>query len=153
METAATVIAISTSIMALAALAVAVGVLTVVHHFNRVGHAVESLVGSLQTEAKPLVENAKTLVADATRIAGKLGAEVEGVVDTSHDLRQRVMYAVDSVEDRLVDLDALLDVIQTEVEETVLDVGAALRTTRRSASILGKMRRTLLGGGKRRKRR
>ncbi len=151
METAATVIAISTSVLALAVLGMAFSFVTVMRQFSRIGHAVETFVGSLETDAKPLLETAKGLVADTGRIAGKLGTEIEGIADASHDLRDRVMIAVNSVEDRLVDLDALLDVIQTEVEETVLDVGAALRTTRRGASVLGKMRRALTG--KRRRRR
>ena len=74
------------------------------------------------------------------------------MVETSRDIRTRVGNAADAAESRLLDLEALLDVVQEEVEETVLDVAAALRTTRRGSTILRSMKRIFLGSGKKRRR-
>jgi hypothetical protein len=63
------------------------------------------------------------------------------------------MSAVDRIEDRLVDLDTLVDVVQEEVEETVLDVSAALRTTRRGSALAGTVKRLLFGKSRRKRRR
>ena len=66
------------------------------------------------------------------------------MVETSRDLRARLQRAADAAEGRLGDLEALLDVLYEEVEETALDVASALRTTRRGASVLSAMKRAFL---------
>ena len=93
--------------------------------------------------------SARTVLTDANRVTSKLTHEVENITEVSADVRERVVGAIDRVEDRLVDLDALLDVVQEEIEETVLDVGAGLRTARRGASLIGGIRKVL--GGKKKK--
>ncbi len=124
--------------------------------FRRAARLMDSVTGfveGLDRDTRPALDTAKALIADSQRVAGKLSREVENIVDTSADIRSRVGEAIDAIEDRLVDLNGLVDVIQEEVEETVLDVGAALRVTRRSGAILGSMKRALFGGSKRRRRR
>ena len=49
-----------------------------------------------------------------------------------------------AAEERLQDVGTLLDILHEEVEDTVLDVAAALRTTRRGVSVFGAMKRALL---------
>ena len=44
--------------------------------------------------------------------------------------------------------DALIDVLQYEVEETALDIAAAMRTTRRGTTVLRAMKRAFLGRGR-----
>jgi hypothetical protein len=53
---------------------------------------------------------------------------------------------VDAVENRLADLDSLYSVVHDEVEDTALDVAAALRTVRRGNGMLGRVRRLLVAG-------
>ncbi len=47
---------------------------------------------------------------------------------------------------RLAELDALVDVVQQEVEAAALDVAATLRTVRRGVSLLDLGRRVVTGG-------
>lgn len=152
MEWAPAVTAISTAIIALAILAVAFVAVGLIRDLSRLTSVLERFLDVLERDARPVLDQTRLLVTDASRVASKLSAEVEGLADTSKDLRERIVVAVDRVEDRLADADALLDVIQEEVEETVLDVGAALRTTRRGASVLGAMKRALTGKKRRRRR-
>ncbi len=70
------------------------------------------------------------------------------MVGTSRDLRARIVRAADATEERLNDLDALLDVLYEEVEDTVLDVASALRTTRRGASLFTGVKRALRRRGR-----
>jgi len=72
--------------------------------------------------------------------------EVDQLVATSRDLRGRVSDAAGALDDRVRDLEAVLDVLQEEVEETALDVAAALRATRRGASLLRGLKRVFLRG-------
>lgn len=88
------------------------------------------------------------LVAAATEVRAlgdKLKSEVEGFVELSAEARRRLRGAIDTVDGRLKDLDALVEVLQEEAEETALDVAALVRTVRRGGSVLG-MARALRAG-------
>lgn len=150
---APTVTAIATVVAALIAVGLAVVALPLIRQASRTGAAVERFLNFLEKDSKPLIEDARSVVSEANRAVIKLRSEIDGVVETSQDIRTRVGNAADAAESRLLDLEALLDVVQEEVEETVLDVAAALRTTRRGSTILRTMKRVFLGSGKKRRRR
>jgi len=101
-----------------------------------------AFLGMLHDLAGPAVGDVRALVAT-------IRAEAEGLAGTSRDLRQRIVSAADAAEARLADLDALFEVVQEEVETTVLDVAATMRTVRRGMSLLEWGRRTLKRGKKR----
>ena len=149
---APTVTAIATVVVALIAVGFVVVALPLIRQASRTGAAVERFLNLVQKDSKPLIEDARSMVSEANRAVIKLRAEIDGVVETSQDIRTRVGNAADAAESRLLDLEALLDVVQEEVEETVLDVAAALRTTRRGSTILRSMKRIFLGSGKKRRR-
>ncbi len=149
---APTVTAIATVVVALIAVGFVVVALPLIRQASRTGAAVERFLNLVQKDSKPLIEDARSMVSEANRAVIKLRAEIDGVVETSQDIRTRVGNAADAAESRLLDLEALLDVVQEEVEETVLDVAAALRTTRRGSTILRTMKRVFLGSGKKRRR-
>ena len=152
MDWAPTVTAIATVVAALIAVGLAVFALPLMRQASRTGAAVERFLNLLEKDSKPLIEDARSMVSEANQAVMKLRSEIDGVVETSRDIRTRVGNAADAAEGRLLDLEALLDVFQEEVEETVLDISAALRTTRRGSSILRSMKRIFLGSGKKRRR-
>src|SRR2546428_5844437 len=57
---------------------------------------------------------------DARQVTSRLKGELEGFADLSADARGRLKGAIDTVDGRLKDLDALVEVIQDEAEETAL---------------------------------
>ncbi len=152
MDWAPTVTAIAAMVAALIAVGLAVFALPLMRQASRTGAVVERFLNLLEKDSKPLIEDAKSVVSEANRAVIRLRSEVDGVVETSQDIRTRVRNAADAAEGRLLDLEALLDVFQEEMEETVLDVAAALRTTRRGSTILRSMKRVFLGSGKKRRR-
>jgi hypothetical protein len=83
------------------------------------------------------------------QLVGSIRTEAESLVGTSRELRGRIVAAADAAQARLADLDALFEVVQEEVETTVLDVAATVRTMRRGISLLEWGRRTLKRGKKR----
>lgn len=103
--------------------------------------AVRAFLGVLKDLAGPAVSDVRQLVAS-------IRTEAESLVGTSRDLRTRIVNAADAAEARLTDLDALFDVVQEEVEATVVDVAATVRTVRRGLSLLEWGRRTLKRGKK-----
>lgn len=146
------VTAIATAIIALIAVGFVIASLPLLRQASRTSKALERFIESFETESKPLLESAKSVVNEANQVAVRVRSEVDGVLDTSRDIRTRVQHAAEAAEERLIDLEALLDVLQDEMEETVLDVAAALRTTRRGTTILRSMKRVFLGPGKKKRR-
>jgi hypothetical protein len=72
--------------------------------------------------------------------------EVGAFAHTSQRLRRKVIKGVDRVEGKLTDLETLYDLVHDEVEDTALDVAAALRSARRGNGMLGRVRRLLVPG-------
>jgi methyl-accepting chemotaxis protein len=70
-------------------------------------------------------------------------AEVQELVATSQELRVGIRRTQRRAARRLADLDALLEVMQEEVEETALDAATALRTFRNGTGVLGQVGRFL----------
>jgi hypothetical protein len=61
-------------------------------------------------------------------------------------LRRQVLRGADRIQARLQDLESLYDVVHEEVEDTALDVAAALRAARSGNGMLGRVRRLLVPG-------
>ena len=70
--------------------------------------------------------------------------EAGAFAHTSRRLRRQVLRGAERIQTRLTDLATLYDVVHEEVEETALDVAAALRTVRTGSGVLGRIRRLLV---------
>src|SRR2546422_10625213 len=110
-------------------------------------------VTGVQTCALPIFlrmlhELAGPAVGDVRALVATIRAEAEGLAGTSRELRQRIVSAADAAEARLAELDAVFEVVQEEVEATVLDVATTMRTVRRGISLLEWGLRTLKRGKK-----
>lgn len=130
------VIAVSTTLLAIVAISAAI-------HVRDVEARLDEALKTVQEHAPPLLRAARGASEDLQKIAGRLRDEGHAVTDLSSDLRKRILRAADGLEARLDDLDSLFTVVYDEVEDTVLDVTAGLRTLRRGRSVVGRMRRAL----------
>jgi len=83
------------------------------------------------------------LTADARAATARLRSELDGYADLATETRLKLTHGVAKVEQRLQDVDALVEVLQEEAEEAALDVAALVRTVRRTGGILGSARRML----------
>ena len=97
----------------------------------------------LRRQSAALRAQLAVFTSDARAVTARLKGELEGFADLSADARQRLRGAIDGVDGRLKDLDALVEVIQEEAEETALDVASFVRTVRRTGGILGAARRKM----------
>lgn len=91
----------------------------------------------------PVLDSISTLTETGTETLDLARREVEEVVTTSRMVRSEVEHGLRRARRRLADFDALVEVMQEEVEETAIDVAAALRTVRASRGMLGGVRRLL----------
>lgn len=130
----AVVTALSLMILALSAIVIAAS-------------AVATALG-LRASLRVLRELAGPAVGDVRALVATIRTEAEGLVGTSRELRERIVRAADAAEARLAELDAVVEVVQEEVESTVVDVAATLRSVRRGVSLLEWGRRTLKRGKK-----
>ena len=129
--------AISLVIVALAAIVVAVA-------------SVASALG-IRAFTKALEQLAGPTIQDVRQLIGTIKGEADALVGTSRDIRERILRAADAAEHRLSDLDALVEVVQDEVEGTVLDAAATLRNVRRGLSLWQWGRKVFKGKKKKRK--
>jgi uncharacterized protein YoxC len=130
--------------------AVVAGVSLAILAMSAIVIALATVVGALGLRAflRMLQDLAGPAVGDVRQLVGAIRTEAESLVGTSRELRERIIRAADAAEARLADLDAVFEVVQEEVETTVLDVAATLRTMRRGLSLLEWGRRTLKRGKK-----
>ena len=123
---------------AVIALVVAAAAKRAASQIENLGHAVENL----RKDLAPALDSVRLLGAEARQLAAKVGSEAEDVVEASRQLRLKV-------KDRLINLEAVYDVLESEIEETALDVATTLRSFRTRAGWYRWVRR-LLGAGKHR---
>ena len=130
--------------------AVVAGISLAILALSAIVIALAAVVGALGLRGflRILNDLAGPAVSDVRQLVGSIRTEVEGLVGTSHELRGRIVRATDAAEARLADLDALFEVVQEEVETTVLDVAATVRSVRRGLSLLEWGRRKLKRGKK-----
>jgi len=128
--------AVSLAIIALAAIVVAVA-----SAVSALG--VRSFVRALEQLAGPAISDVRQLI-------GSIKGEADALVGVSRDVRLRIVRAADAAEHRLSDLDALVEVVQEEMEDTVVDAAATLRNVRRGLSLWQWGRKVLKGKKKRR---
>lgn len=127
--------ALSLAIIALAALVVAAA-------FIAAALGVRTAVRALRNLAGPAITDVRELIA-------AIKDEAESLVDSSRDIRHRIVRAADAAEARLTDLDALAEIMQEELEETALDAAATLQQVRRGMALWQWGRKILKGRRKR----
>jgi len=142
------VTAISTSILAILSVGLIVAFIFWLREARRLMGSVERVVNSLDRDARPALESARGIIDDAGKVMATIREEVDGFADVSRDVRDRVGDLAEAVEERLEDLETVVDILHEEIEETALDVAAALRSTRRGVSVVRAVKRAFLGRGR-----
>jgi uncharacterized protein YoxC len=136
--------AISLAVMALSflgiALAVAIAALKLAGQVKKVGTLVDGLQGDVARTLKAV----RHLTEQAQDVMVVIRQETGAFAQTSRRLRRKLVRAADRVEMKLEELETLYEVVHDEVEGTVLDVAAGLRSVRRGNGMLGRVRRLLV---------
>lgn len=141
----AVVTALATAVLAGSVLALMIGLMAAMRRTNALTERLTRLMENLDRDARPTLDAVRRTVDDAGRVAVLVRDEVQAVVGTSKDIRQRAQRTAAALEERFLELETLLDVLQDEMEETALDIAALLRTTRRGSGLFRKAKRAFLG--------
>jgi len=113
------------------------------------GAAIVVAALGVRSALKALRQVAGPALADVRQLISSIKTEADALVGTSRDVRQRIVRAADAAEERLTDLDALAEVVQSELEETAIDAAATMRDVRHGLSVW-RWGRKLIKGKKRR---
>lgn len=102
-------------------------------------HDLSKAMQSLQSDLAPALKAIQTFSNEGERLATLISNETEEVVHASQALRT-------GLREKLVNLEAVYDVLAEEVEETAIDAAVTLRNFRTGASWFGMIRRLLRVG-------
>jgi hypothetical protein len=123
-----------------AAIAVAVGALRIAGETRKLS----AMIRGHQEDVTQTIGAARRLTEQGQDLVLLLRQEVGAFTQTSRRVRRKLVRGVDSIETKLADLETLYDLVHDEVEDTALDVAAALRTSRQGHGMLGRVRRLLV---------
>ncbi len=137
--------AISVAVMAVVWALVALSLVSWMRARRRTWEALDRFAEFLEREGIPALVTARGTVQEVGQAVRAVRSEVDGVVELSRELRGRVQDVAASLGERVREVEAVLDVLQEELEETALDLAAVLRTTRRGGSVIRALKRAVLG--------
>jgi methyl-accepting chemotaxis protein len=93
-------------------------------------------VDGLVAEARPLLTRANDMVGDARAMVALVREDVERVSDAAGAITDELLGAAERTAERVDEVNAVLDVLQDELEDTVLSAAAAVRGVRAGSQML-----------------
>lgn len=99
-------------------------------------HKFNETVERLTKDTKPLLASASAMVGDAREVVAMLRTDVERVTDAAEALSEQILDAAETTARRVDDVNAVLDVLQDELEDTALSAVSAVRGVRVGAGEL-----------------
>jgi hypothetical protein len=105
---------------------------------------VASMVQGYQEDVAQTLAGARRMADQGQDLLVLLRQEIGAFTQTSRRVRRKLVRGVDNIEAKLADLETLYELVHEEVEDTALDVAAALRTSRQGDGMLGRVRRMIV---------
>lgn len=140
------VTAISLAVMAAALVALVGGVLLTLLRLRQPVETLNELLQGIQGDLGDTLGNVRRLTEQGQDVLAVVRQEAGSYAQAGRRLRRQVLRGADRIQSRLEDLESLYDVVHEEVEDTALDVAAALRSARSGNGMLGRVRRLLIPG-------
>lgn len=100
----------------------------------------EAALDTIGKDARPVLDRARAIGENLNFIAMSVRKEVDRVGDTIAFANERLEDAIEAAEERVQELTALIDVVQGEVEDTVITATSTLRGIRTTAKLLRRQR-------------
>lgn len=126
-------------IQALAVLVLGVGMIMLARALRRIKRSldkVDNALDSIGRDARPVLDRARAVGENLNFIVMSVRKEVEHASETISRANERLEAALDVAEDRVQELGALIEVVQGEVEDTLLTATSTLRGIRTGAKLL-----------------
>ena len=99
---------------------------------------INALMEQFAADTRPLMATATEVMTDAREVVAMLRTDAERVSDAANAIGDQLMSAADSTARRVDEVNAVLDVLQNELEDTAIATVAAVRGVRSGASVFGR---------------
>jgi len=122
-----------------AVLVLGIGMIVLAWAINKITRRLRSVdraLGEIGRDARPVLDRARAVGENLNFIVMSVRKEVDRVSDTISVANDRLEDALEAAEERVQELGALIDVVQGEVEDTLLTATSALRGIRTGARML-----------------
>jgi hypothetical protein len=136
--------AISLAVIAVSILGGAVALAVAALRIAGETRKLSTMIQGYQEDVSQSLAGARRLTDQGQDLLVLVRQEVGAFTQTSRRVRRKLVRGVDSIEAKLADLETRYDLVHEEVEDTALDVAAALRTSRQGNGMLGRVRRLLV---------
>ncbi len=133
----------------LAILVLGVGMIVLARAIGRISRTlrkVEAALDDIGGDLRPVLDRARAVGENLNFIVMSLRKEVDRVSDTVAVANDRLEEVLESAEERVQELGTLLDVVQDEVEDTLLTATSTLKGIRAGARMLRRRSRNDEGG-------
>ncbi|MES2523368.1 MAG: hypothetical protein V4617_11765 [Gemmatimonadota bacterium] len=100
---------------------------------NKTNEAIQRL----SAETKPLLKRATDIVDDAREVVAMVRTDVERVSEAATAVTEQLLSAADVTSQRIDEVNAVIDVLQDELEDTAIGTVSAIRGVRVGARALG----------------
>lgn len=97
---------------------------------------VNDAVVKLSAETKPLIERATSIVEDTREVVAMVRTDVERLTDAAGAVSEQLIDAADVTSQRIDEVNAVLDVLQAELEGAAIGTVSAIRGVRVGARTL-----------------
>lgn len=138
--------AISLAVMAAALVALVGGILFTLAKLQRPLERLNELLGGVQGDVAETLANVRRVSEQTQDVLAVVRQEAGSFAQAGRRIRRQVLRGADRIQARLEDLESLYEVVHAEVEDTALDVAAALRSSRQGDGMLGRVRRMIVPG-------
>ena len=103
-------------------------------------------VGRLRSDLAPTLDAVKRLGEQGLDVVSLARAEALEIIEATRHVRYDIERGVHKAKRRLADFDAVVEVVQEEIESTALDLTTALQTARSGAGMIAQLRRLVIPG-------
>jgi len=132
--------AISTAVIGVSLVVLIVMLVVGAVRTRKAGTRLEQMVQRTLDDLRPLIERGKAISDDVSAMTKSIRGDVAAVSDTVTAANEKVRAALVATEERLAELDAFLNVVQTEAEDLFVSTASAVRGVRGGAASLRRHR-------------
>jgi hypothetical protein len=100
-------------------------------------------LADLRADLAPTLDAVRRMGEKGFQVAELAEMEAKEIVATTRKVRQDLERGIARAKDRLADFDATVEVVQQEIDATVVEVGAALESARAGVGMIAQLRRVV----------
>jgi uncharacterized protein YoxC len=118
---------VASGVMTFTVIILTVGLLPAAWNFRKSYKKVSDMLDKIYGDVNPLMRHASAIADNVDYISTSIRVDVQQVSQTVAAVNQRLQEALESAEDRMKQLNALLDVVQEEAESAFVTTASTIR--------------------------